>query len=92
MVTIPGPAASATALPLMLAKSTLTSTSICASPPLMRPTTTWQAANRRSLIEPAFIRFAASMKSGMATSSEFAASVFMIWSAASPISRFAATR
>jgi len=67
MVTKPGPAASATALPLMLAKSTLTSTSTCARPPLMRPTSTWQAANKRSLIEPAFIRFAASMKSGIAT-------------------------
>jgi len=52
----------------MLANTTLTSTSTCASPPRMRPTSTWQAANRRSLIEPAFIRLAASRNIGIATS------------------------
>ena len=68
MVTKPGPAASAIALPLMPENTTLTRMSTCASPPRMRPTKMRQKSKIRSLIVPAFIRLAAKTNNGTASS------------------------
>ena len=68
IVTSPGPAASAMALPLMPEKITLTRMSTCASPPRMRPTRMRQKSNSRSLTVPAFITLAASTNIGTASS------------------------
>ena len=46
----------------------LTRTSTCAKPPGSRPTRILQNSNRRSLTVPAFIRLAARMNSGTASS------------------------
>ena len=67
MVTRPGPAASAMALPLMPEKITLTKMSTCASPPRMRPTRIRQKSKIRSLTVPAFMMLAANTKSGTAS-------------------------
>ena len=67
IVTRPGPAASAIALPLMPEKITLTRMSTCASPPRMRPTRMRQKSNRRSLTVPAFMMLAAKTNSGTAS-------------------------
>ena len=68
MVTRPGPAASASALPLMPEKITLTRISTCARPPRMRPTNTRQKSKMRSLTVPAFMMLAAKTNSGTANS------------------------
>ena len=68
MVTKPGPAASAMALPLMPEKITLTKMSTCARPPGRRPTRMRQKSNRRSLTVPAFMVFAANTNMGTASS------------------------
>ena len=68
MVTSPGPAASAIALPLMPEKITLTKMSTCASPPRMGPTRMRQKSKIRSLTVPAFIRLAANTNRGTASS------------------------
>ena len=66
--TRPGPAASATALPLIEEKITATTTVTWPSPPRKRPTTRSAARHSRSLIVPAFITFAARMNIGTASS------------------------
>ncbi|MCY1559000.1 hypothetical protein D9M68_959900 [compost metagenome] len=66
MVTLPTPAASATADPDMPEKIRLTRMSTCASPPRKRPTTALQKSSSLSLIEPSFIMLAATMNSGTA--------------------------
>jgi hypothetical protein len=68
MVTSPGPAASAIALPLIPENTTLTRMSTCARPPRRRPTRMRQKSKMRSLIVPAFITLAARMNSGTASS------------------------
>ena len=68
MVTRPGPAASAMALPLMPEKMTLTKMSTCARPPRMRPAKMRQKSKIRSLTVPAFIRLAANTNKGTASS------------------------
>ena len=68
MVTRPGPAASAMALPLMPEKITLTRMSTWARPPRMRPTSTLQKSKIRSLTVPAFMMLAANTNSGTASS------------------------
>jgi hypothetical protein len=68
MVTRPGPAASAIALPLMPEKITLTRMSTCARPPRIRPTRMRQKSKIRSLTVPAFMMLAANTNSGTASS------------------------
>ena len=68
MVTRPGPAASAMALPLMPENTTLTSTLTWARPPRMRPTRMRQKSKMRSLTVPAFMTLAAKINSGTASS------------------------
>ena len=48
--------------------TTLTRMSTCASPPRSRPTRMRQKSKMRSLMVPAFIRLAAKMNSGTASS------------------------
>ncbi len=67
MLTIPGPAASAIALPLMPEKITLTMMLTCARPPRSRPTIASANSNRRSLTVPEFITAAAKMNNGTAS-------------------------
>ena len=67
IVTRPGPAASAIALPLIPEKITLTKISTCARPPRMRPTRMRQKSKIRSLTVPAFMMLAANTKSGTAS-------------------------
>ena len=64
---IPGPAASATALPDIDEKITLTRMLTCARPPRARPTTASAARQRRSEMVPAFIMLAARMNMGIAS-------------------------
>ena len=68
MVTKPGPAASAIALPLMPEKITLTTISTCARPPRIRPTRMRQKSKMRSLTVPAFMRLAANTNMGTESS------------------------
>jgi len=66
MMILPIPAASATAEPDMPEKITLATTLTWPSPPRNRPTTAAQKPSSRSLIVPAFMIAAATMKSGTA--------------------------
>ncbi len=65
---LPEPAASASALPDMLANTTLCSTFTCASPPGKRPTTALQKRSSLSMMLPVLMMVAARMNSGMASS------------------------
>jgi hypothetical protein len=64
----PMPTASAIAEPDMPAKMMLATTLTCPSPPRKRPTRTRQNLSSRSVRLPVFIRSAARMKSGTASS------------------------
>ena len=84
--TLPGPAASATALPLMPEKTRLVRIFACASPPLTRPTQAIPKSNRRSVIVPAFMTFAAKMNRGIAIKTLLANNRLTICAATSPTS------
>ena len=68
MMMRPMPTASAIADPDMPAKMMFATTLTCPRPPLKRPTSTRQNCNSRSVRLPIFIRSAARMNSGMASS------------------------
>ncbi len=72
MEILPGPAASASALPLMPAKITLATMLTWASPPRSRPTRRLAKSNILSVIRLAFISSAAKMKSGTASMTKLA--------------------
>jgi hypothetical protein len=68
MMIRPMPTASAIAEPDMPAKMTLETTFTCPSPPRRRPTRTRQKRSSRSVRLPVFIRSAARMNKGTASS------------------------
>ena len=63
---VPRPAASATADPLIPAKTTLASTLACPKPPGIHPTSPLQKSKIRLVILPTFISFPAIRKNGIA--------------------------
>ena len=67
-ISLPEPAASASAEPDMLAKTTLCSTLTCASPPGKRPTMALQKRSSLSMMLPVLMKVAARMNSGIASS------------------------
>ena len=67
-ISLPEPAASASAEPDMLAKTMLCSTLTCARPPGKRPTMALQKRSSRSRMLPLLMMVAARMNSGMASS------------------------
>ena len=68
----------------MPAKIMFATTFTCPSPPRNRPTRAMQKFSSRSLIDPAFMMFAATMNSGTASSRKLSYSPWMICSAARP--------
>ncbi len=70
MMTLPMPAASATAEPDMPEKIRLETTLTWPRPPLKRPTRATQNSSRRALMLPAFMMLAATMNSGTASSTK----------------------
>ena len=67
-ITLPDPAASASAEPDMLANTTLCSTLTCARPPGKRPTMALQKRSSLSMMLPVLMMLAARMNSGIASS------------------------
>jgi hypothetical protein len=67
-ISLPEPAASASAEPDMLAKTTLCSTLTCARPPGKRPTIALQKRSSLSMMLPVLMNVAARMNSGIASS------------------------
>jgi hypothetical protein len=67
-MSLPEPAASASAEPDMLANTTLCSTLTWASPPGKRPTSALHQRSSRSSTLPELMKLAARMNSGMASS------------------------
>ena len=68
MITRPMPTASAIAEPDMPAKMMLATTLTCPRPPRNLPTSTWQNLSKRSVRLPLFMRSAARMNRGTASS------------------------
>ena len=67
-ISLPEPAASASAEPDMPAKMMLCTTLTWARPPRKRPTSALQKRSSRSMMLPAFMNSAARMNSGIASS------------------------
>ncbi len=86
-ISLPEAAASASAEPDMLAKTTLCSTFTCARPPRKRPTIALQKWSSLSMMLPEFMNSAARMNSGMASSNWLVIIPFSSCSAAVPMSR-----
>ena len=70
MITLPMPAASAIAEPDMPEKIRLATTLTWAKPPRSRPTSAREKCSSRSDTVPAFMKLAARMKSGTASSTK----------------------
>jgi hypothetical protein len=91
-ISLPEPAASASAEPDMLAKMMLCTTLTCASPPRKRPTMALQKRSSLSMMLPVFMNSAARMNSGMASSRKLVYMPLSSCSAAVPMSRPASAR
>ena len=81
---MPGPAASLTALPLMLDITTFISTVTWPMPPRKRPTSRSAALQMRSLMVAAFITLPAKMNMGTASSTYMLNMELSVWSTNSP--------
>ncbi len=85
-INLPDPAASASAEPDMLAKTTLCRTLTCANPPGKRPTTALQKRSRRSRMLPELMMAAARMNNGIASKRKLEYVPLSNCSAAAPMS------